>query len=77
MSGSFSTVALLTGITAAVVALVTLGLARAARRAGLPPALAPSVAAGMIVWLGASAALARSGPSATGRPSLRDGPSCR
>ena len=35
MAGSLST-ALLTGTTAGVVALLTLGLARAARRCGLP-----------------------------------------
>jgi hypothetical protein len=33
---------LLTGTTAGVVALITLGLARAGRRAGLPDPLAPS-----------------------------------
>jgi hypothetical protein len=60
MTGSTSTL-LLTGTTAGVVALVTIGLARAARGAGLPRSLAPSVAAGMIVWLGAAAALALSG----------------
>jgi hypothetical protein len=42
MIGSLSTVAVLTGTTAVVVALVTLGLARAARAAGLPKSLAPS-----------------------------------
>ena len=61
MIGSLSTAALLTGTTAGVVALVTLGLAQAARRAGRPRSLAASVAAGMIVWLGATAALAQSG----------------
>ncbi len=61
MTGSLSTAALLTGTTAVVVALVTLGLAQAARRAGLPRSLTPSVAAAMIVWLGATAALAQSG----------------
>ena len=60
MTGSFST-ALLTGTTAGVVALITVGLARAARRAALPKTLAASVAAGMIVWLGATAMLAQSG----------------
>ena len=60
MTGSLSTL-LLTGTTAGVVALLTLGLAGAARRAGLPRTLAPSVAAGMLVWLGLAAALARSG----------------
>jgi hypothetical protein len=61
MTGSLSTAALLTGTTAVVVALVTLGLAQAARRAGLPRTLAASVAAGMCLWLAAAAALARSG----------------
>ena len=41
MAGSLST-ALLTGTTAGVVALLTLGLARAARRCGLPRPLAPA-----------------------------------
>jgi hypothetical protein len=63
MTGSLSTVTLLTGTTAGVVALVTLGVARAARRAGLthPKTLAAAVAAGLIVWLGVTAALAESG----------------
>src|SRR5947209_2156389 len=61
MTGSLSTATLLTGTTAGVVALVTLGLARAARRAGLPGSLIPSVAAGMVAWLGITAALAQSG----------------
>jgi hypothetical protein len=61
MIGSLSTVALLCGTTAVVVALVTLGLARAARRAGLPKALAAYVAAGLCLWLGAAVALAQSG----------------
>jgi hypothetical protein len=63
MTGSLSTVALLTGTAAGVVALVTLGLDRAARRAGLahPRTLAASVAAGLCAWLGATAALAQSG----------------
>jgi hypothetical protein len=63
MTGSLSTVTLLTGTTAGVVALVALGLARAARRAGLthPKTLAASVAAGLIVWLGVTGALAESG----------------
>jgi hypothetical protein len=61
MTGSLSTAALLTGTTAGVVALITLGIARAAQRAGLSRSLAPSVAAGMAVWLGIAAALAQSG----------------
>jgi hypothetical protein len=63
VTGSLSTVALLTGTAAGVVALVTLGLDRAARRANLahPRTLAASVAAGLSVWLGATAALAQSG----------------
>jgi hypothetical protein len=61
MIGSLSTAALLTGTTAVVVALVTIGLARAARWAGHPNTLAASVAVGMIVWLGVAAALAQSG----------------
>lgn len=60
MNGSLSTL-LLTGTTAGVVALITLGIARAARRAGLARYLAASVAGGMIIWLGVAAALARSG----------------
>ena len=65
MAGSLST-ALLTGTTAGVVALLTLGLARAARRCGLPRPLAPAAAAGMILWLGAAAILARSGVLSVG-----------
>jgi hypothetical protein len=61
MTGSLSTAALLTGTTAVVVALVTIGLTQASRRAGLPRTLAASVAVGMIVWLGVTAALALSG----------------
>src|SRR3989441_9022784 len=63
MAGSLSAAALLSGAAAVLVALLALGLARAARRAGLahPWALAASVAAGHIVWLGATAALAGSG----------------
>ena len=60
MTGSLSTL-LLTGTIAFVVAFIALGLARAARRAGLPRSLAPSVAVGMIVWLGVAAALVQSG----------------
>jgi hypothetical protein len=60
MIGSFST-ALLTGTTAGVIALSTFGLAGAARKAGLPKTLAASVAVWMIVWLGATAALAQGG----------------
>lgn len=52
---------LLTGTTAGVVALLSLGIARAADRAGLPRALAPSVAVGFLIWLGVAALLARSG----------------
>jgi hypothetical protein len=44
MAGSLST-ALLTGTAAGVVALLTLGLARAARRCGLPRLLAPAAVA--------------------------------
>ncbi|HEV3259826.1 MAG TPA: hypothetical protein VG013_23360, partial [Gemmataceae bacterium] len=63
MAGSASATALLTGTAAVLVVLLTLGLARAGRRAWLahPWALAASVAAGLIVWLGATAALAQSG----------------
>jgi hypothetical protein len=72
MTGSFATAALLTGTTAGVVALVTRGIARAARRAGLarPKTLAASFAVGTIVWLGVTAALAQSGILAdwTARP---------
>jgi hypothetical protein len=60
MIGSFST-ALLTGTAAGVIALSAFGLAMVARRVGLPKTLAASVAVGMIVWLGVTAALARSG----------------
>jgi len=75
MAGSLSAAALLSGAAAVLVALLALGLARAARRAGLahPWALAASVAAGQIVWLGATAALAGSGLSLTGQPSRRGG----
>ena len=52
---------LLTGTTAGMVALLTFVLARAVRRCRLPGSVAPSVAVGMIVWLGAAAILARSG----------------
>jgi hypothetical protein len=63
MVGSSSATALLTGTAAVLVVLLTLGLARAGRRAGLvrPWTLAASVAVGLIVWLGATAALAQSG----------------
>jgi hypothetical protein len=63
MTGSLSTTVLLTGTTAGVVALVTFGLAQAARRAGLPHphTLAACVAFGMIAWLAATAELAQSG----------------
>jgi hypothetical protein len=63
MTASLSIEALLTGTAAGVVALVTLGLDRAARRAGLayPLTLAASVAAGLCAWLVATAALAQSG----------------
>jgi hypothetical protein len=63
MTGSHSTDVLLTGTTASVLALVALGLAGAARRAGLahPRVLAACVSAGLIAWLGATAALAQSG----------------
>jgi hypothetical protein len=61
MIGSFSTATLLIGTTAGVVTFITIGIARAARRAGLPRTLAASVAVGMIVWLGVTAALAQSG----------------
>lgn len=52
---------LLTGTTAGVVALIALNLARAARGASLPRSLAPSVAVGMVAWLGITAVLAWSG----------------
>ncbi|QEH34636.1 hypothetical protein OJF2_31770 [Aquisphaera giovannonii] len=60
MSGSLST-SLLIGTTATVAALLPLGLARAARKGGLPRSLAPAVAAGMILWLTVAALLAESG----------------
>ncbi len=60
MASSSSTF-LLTGTTAGVVALLTLGLTRAARKSGLPHSLAPAIAAGIHLWLGAAAILARSG----------------
>jgi hypothetical protein len=60
VTGSLSTL-LLMGTTAVVVALVAVGLARAAPRAGLPRSLPPAVAAGMLAFLGIAAALARSG----------------
>jgi hypothetical protein len=61
MTGSVSTAALLTGTTAGVVTLVTIGLAQATRRAGRPRTVAVSAAAVMIVWLGVAAGLAHSG----------------
>ena len=63
MAGSLSAAALLTGAAVALVAFLALGLGRAARRAGLahPRTLAVSVAAALVVWLGATAALAQSG----------------
>ncbi len=60
MTGSLSPW-LLIGTTAVVITLITLGIARAARGAGLPNSLAPSVAGGMIVWLGVATVLAQSG----------------
>jgi hypothetical protein len=60
MAGSSSTF-LLTGTAAGVLALLTLGLARAARRCGLPRTLAAFVAAGIILWLGAASLLTRNG----------------
>jgi len=50
MAGSSSTF-LLTGTAAGVLALLTLGLARAARRCGPPRTLAAFVAAGIILWI--------------------------
>ena len=77
MTGSLSTAALLTGTTAGVVALVTLGLAQAARRAGLPRTLAASVAAGMIACgSGRRPRSPRAESSPTGRPCRRGGRSC-
>jgi hypothetical protein len=61
MSGSLSTAALLTGTTAGVVSLITLGIALASRRAGLPRKPATSSLFGLMVWLGMTAALARGG----------------
>ena len=63
MAGSLSAAALLSVAAAALVALLALGLARAARRTGLahPRTLAASVAAALVAWLGATAALAGSG----------------
>jgi hypothetical protein len=61
MTGSISTAALLRGTTAGVVVLETLGLAHAARSAGVPKNLAASVAAGLCLWLGAAAVLAQRG----------------
>jgi hypothetical protein len=74
MTGSLSSDVLLTGTTAGVVTILAFGLAAAARRAGLahPKIFAASVAAGLIVWLGATAALAQSGVLTdwTARPPL-------
>jgi hypothetical protein len=63
MTGSLSTAVLLTGAAVALVAFLAFGLGRAARFAGLahPRTLAVSVAAALVVWLGATAALALSG----------------
>ena len=54
MAGSLSAAALLTGAAAVLVALLALGLARAARRAGSAHSrtLAASVATGFVAWLG-------------------------
>lgn len=52
---------LLTGTTACVVALFALGLARAARKGGLPDHVATFAAIGMLAWLGVTAMLAQSG----------------
>lgn len=60
MTGSLSTI-LLTGTTAVVIALLTLGMARAARQAGLPGSLALAAAVAMVAWLGLAAGLASSG----------------
>jgi hypothetical protein len=60
MIGSFST-AILTGTTAGVIALLTFGINRAARRAGQPKSIASSVAVEMLVWVGVNAGLAQSG----------------
>jgi len=68
MASSSSTF-LLTGTTADVVALLTLGVTRAARKSGLPHSLAPAIAAGMLLWLGAAAILARSGVLSAGTAS--------
>ena len=68
MIGSLSTW-LLTGTTVGLVALLALGLGRAARTAGLPRSLAVAVAAGMVVWLGVAAVLARGGVLAVGTAS--------
>ena len=63
MSGLLSAAGLLTGTVVALVVFLALGLGRAARQAGLahPRALAVSVAAALVVWLGATASLAQSG----------------
>jgi hypothetical protein len=63
MVGSLWAAALLGGAAAVLVAFLALGFVRAARRAGLahPWAVASSVAAGQVVWLGATAVLAGSG----------------
>jgi hypothetical protein len=57
MAESLSAAALLSVAAAVLIALLALGLARAARRAWLahPRTLAASVGAGLVAWLGATA----------------------
>ena len=63
MIASMATAALLGGTAVGVGGLVSIGLAGAARRAGFarPRGLAAGVAAGLGLWLGATAALAEGG----------------
>jgi hypothetical protein len=61
LTESLPTAALLTGTTAGVIALIAIGLAQAARPAGLPRTLVASVTAVMILWLVAAAGLAQIG----------------
>jgi hypothetical protein len=63
MVGSLSAAALLTGTAVVLIALLALGLAQAGRRAKLahPETLSLSIVGAIVVWLGATAALAVNG----------------
>lgn len=65
----WSSTFLLIATTAGVLALLALGLARAARESGLSRGLAPAVIAGVLLWLGVTAILARGGVLSAGTSS--------